>query len=558
MNFKDWKKIKEEGKMCTLQHPKGHTMTIYTYALPKIHREQLKRLPFAAGGEVKYNNPELAKKGLDSIKKKSERTPEQKKKTDEFFNDANRILRTPGPDMVKEYAKGGEVQNYDEGSTETVEPAAAQAPGAPTNMVLPDETLNAPGAVQQQQKAIQAQVPIDIAKSKAMAENEAENIRTQQSIQQANAAAFNDLKGHTDDFNAYIQNNPISPKAYQENQSTGSKVATAIGLFTGGAGVPFGGHNFAQDFLNQQIDRDIQGQKARAEQQKTVWGAYRDLYGDSNIATNLAKVSANDILVHKTNMAAAQQGTPQAKQAAMLMQSQKAIENQKLLFDAAKIKGALPGSNSGTQGSGASNMKGAAGTPGASLAPDDPNWGDINLSPGQGGVPKTNAPPQIGIDYNGIKKSQMLGAEGVPGHILPGEVGAYTDATNSAEQANQAIREIHKQYGEMWKNATDSTDATSWIAKQHILGSSAPDMRNWTEQSKRYYTAASAVQKQIANVMKGGGSDELYSLIKDQLVRPNDKSHDYRQKLENLDNVIRQQVPVGLLKKYPYAKGLPK
>lgn len=379
MDFSGWKKIKEDAKCCTLVHPKGHQMTILMRGLPKIQQEQIKRLKLAEGGEVKYDRPELAKKGEAILKEKHKISPEGKKRNEKFWGEAERTFRP-----VTKYAEGGATGNTDDADIEseleknlgpmpgksapvtinigapgitpnpsTPDQQSISAPpqkGQPVttvpvpknpNPLLPDQTINAPGAVEQQQKAIQQQVPIDIVKAREEARIQQEAIEKQNDIATMQMNNLNELKGHTDEFANYIQSNPINPKAYQENMSTGSKVATAIGLFAGGMGVPFGGHNFASDYLNKQINRDIEAQQKRADNQKTVWGAYHNLYGDANVATNLAKVSANDIVVHKTALAAKQVGTAQARQNANSLAAQKQIENNQLLIDAAGRLGIL-------------------------------------------------------------------------------------------------------------------------------------------------------------------------------------------------------------------------
>lgn len=67
------------------------------------------------GGTVKYGNQELATKGLNSLKEKGTLSPEDRKRTDQFWRDADRELKGighKGP-MKKSYAEGGEVEDHD-------------------------------------------------------------------------------------------------------------------------------------------------------------------------------------------------------------------------------------------------------------------------------------------------------------------------------------------------------------------------------------------------------------------------------------------------------------
>lgn len=673
-DLRKFEKIDEDEDTATLKHPKGHTIVIAIKALPKIQREAIKRLKLshggkveknsgiseqgrdvrfaknkvgqekemakdfakeeargrakfereaikpkmkglAHGGEVKYKNQELAEKGRESIKRKHHMSPEQHKKNDQFWSDAERELKNNGPGSYKKiYAQGGEVQNYAD-DPDMVESPSDSAPqdmsspqssgqpitinvGSPqpqpiaqpiiaaepkvsfpspppdvaqqaqakpqqkSDMLNPDETANVAEAVRLQQTAAEQQVPISSEVSKQQVRNLDTALSERGREAERDQANIQDLARHTNDFKQYMVDNNwgIKENKYLDEMGSGKKTSLAIGLFFGGLGTPFGGTNVAYDFLNKQIDRNIAAQKERSDNQKTVWGAYNTLYGNENIANNLAKVSTRDMMVQRAEMIAAQQGTPQAIQKLNELKAKVLIDNQKNLFDAAKIRGAL----SPVKGRGAPSVKenknispGQASAEPSHRKPTDPEWADLSFQPGTSRVPKTNPIPQIVINYDKLKKSQMLGAEGVPNSLTPAELGSVNDAANMANSKNQAIKEIHKQYEEMWKNADDSQDATKYIADQGLMGLHLPDMRSWSPKSKRYFTAASAVVKQIGNAMKGGGSEELYRMIGDQLIKANDKSYDYRQKLDNLDNVIRQDMPTAILRKYNLATGLP-
>lgn len=418
------------------------------------------------------------------------------------------------------------------------------------SMLRPDETANVPQASKLEQKALEQQANIEAERSGMESANADLAARERFIEAQRDQANIQELSKHTDDFAKHMAENNwgINENKYLDEMGTGKKVATALGLFFGGLSVPFGGHNFAQDFLDKQIDRNIDAQKKRSENMKTVWGAYKDLYGSEQIANNLTKVSTIDMMNLRAKNIAARLGTPQAIQKYNQLKADLMFKRQDALQNAAMMKGALD------RGQGVQNKESGKQR---NLVPDDKKWGDMDLRPGGDAVPKSNPPPQVNIDVNRMNRSQMLGARGVPGNLSPAEVGAANQAADLANSTNQAIKEVHKQFEDLWKNADNAQDAQSWISHQGLGGLHLPDTRNWDVQNKRYFTAASAVTKQIANIMKGGGSDELYKLISDQLIRGNDRPSDYRKKLENLDNIMRQQLSTTVLKKYNLADGLP-
>lgn len=371
MNLKDWMKLEEDDKTVILAHPKGHTMRIYIHALPKIQREQLKRLKMAKGGEV---NPGISEQGKDvrhakKSKDRSERDMSMDFAKEEAKSRAKFEREHVNP-KLKGLADGGEVTddskdqsdanqsgnpiNINVGSQAptTATPAATVIPtqtamNVPvipsakqvTGSSLPQEAQNTLQSVEQGKSGIQGQALIDAAKAQAAVPAIQKSLEQEQNIADQNANAFKEITQHTNDFNDYINKNPIDPKHYQESMGSGQKVGTAIGLFLGGMGTPFGGHNFAFDALQKQIDRDIDAQKQRTENQKTVLGAYEHLYGMNNISTALAKASMNDIYAKKIQLGAAQLGTPQAQVNSNMALQKLGQESEQLRMGAAAMLG---------------------------------------------------------------------------------------------------------------------------------------------------------------------------------------------------------------------------
>lgn len=183
------------------------------------------------------------------------------------------------------------------------------------------------------------QAGVQAAQARATAPAEAEAIKSEQEIAAQNARAYNEIMQHTQDFNDYVNKNPINPRHYMESLSSGQKTAAAIGLALGGFGTAFGGHNFAFDALQKQIDRDLDAQKQNVHNQQTVLGAWQHLYGDNNISTNLAKASLNDILAKKIQLAAAQTGSAQAQANALLNIQKLRSESDALRMQAATMAG---------------------------------------------------------------------------------------------------------------------------------------------------------------------------------------------------------------------------
>lgn len=527
-------KIAEDKHTATMKHSDGHTMTIMLAALPKIQREQLKRLKMADGG------------GVQGASDDSQGSPPPS--SDAADNDPHKGM------TINVNTAPAAPQESPAPPAAPAQPQAAQAPGTlpgSPNMTNPGTAAQLPSqSLTLATKAADEQQAVDQAKAQGTVPIAQQQQYNAQSVQDRQNQTIADMQAHTQAFADYMTQHPINPMAYQQNLGTGAKVANAIGLILGGFS---GGHsgtgvNPAYNFMMAQQDKDIQAQKDRMDQAKTIFGAYHQLYGDENTSTALTKASMNDKLIADTNVMNAKLGTPQAQANRDALVAKLQDEKYKQLQQAALF-------STGYGGSGPRNGMHKNTAP----APGSTGYNDGDLKPGSPDAPMTDKPPQVNVDYDKINRSTYLGSQGSPNQILPNEVGAVNDAADKINTTNQAIRAIHDAYAQMWKNSgpNDFNDIVKMTKDQNVFGVHVPDVSNWSAGAKRYFTAASTVKKQLANVVAGGGSSELYSLIEDQLPRGNDTPTDYREKLANVDKILMQRLPVAVMKKYGLAQGLP-
>lgn len=362
LNFKDWEKISSDKKSTTLKHAKGHFMTIAHAALPKIQQEQLKRLKMAEGGSVD-DVPEPNKKNAQAMQAGATQGDTDPstwvKNVKESLNmaEGGDVNASTPPDPSSDPTSG--LSSPDRSTNITINAAPAAPPVAPATAqpsappvtqgaqagrgTIPNQAppmnpqeLQAArtlGAASDLSKAYEAQVPITSAIAAGNLGNEQTYAAQRQTVADLDQAHFADIQKHTDEFAQHIQQ--IDPDQYVKKLLPGEKVATALGLVLGGMGVPWTHQNPALDFLNKEIDRNVAAQQKNNENQKTIWGAYNNLYNNSNVATNLAKASMNDLLVHKANIEALKQATPQAAQAAAVLGNTKKLENGQLLQNSA-------------------------------------------------------------------------------------------------------------------------------------------------------------------------------------------------------------------------------
>ena len=115
-------------------------------------------------------------------------------------------------------------------------------------------------------------------------------------------------------FQTDVENGHINPDHFLQNRSTGSKVASAIGLILGGIG---GGithsDNPALTFLNTQIANDIDAQKAELGSKESLLSANMKQYGDLHTAMAATRMQMADYYAAKMKMAAASSGSAMAK-----------------------------------------------------------------------------------------------------------------------------------------------------------------------------------------------------------------------------------------------------
>ncbi len=678
MNFKDWVKLEEDDKTCTLQHPKGHVMKIAMKALPRIHREQIKRLAFAKGGKIesedaldsgdqqgistqgeavrsshaarhdkrypdehtanvmskhakaeakgraefervasKPNIKGLAEGGEVRKSKHFWESEEGKQALAEQNKEVKNIRdsgeRAYGKKGTHEIDKSGNVKrkNYDEGGdvkADDPQPDAAPTPQAPQTIInvgaptppstqgsqavpppspapmppaspaaefakqpvqveqpaIPqgrsnlnsDGTMNPSAAAENAQAANQGQANIDAAKTEAMKPVVAGYQQGTAETEQIANQRLADYTKHVNDAAAAINKGLINPKNYQESMGSGAKVSNAIGLFFGGLGTPFGGHNFAMDFLNKQIDRDIDAQKTRSEQQKTILGAYEHLYGQGVAATAATKATLLDAYKNKADQIAMQLGTPQAAQRALQLGSQIAIEKSKALQEGAVNLNSLPGNHPAMNGSAGSGKLRRPGAP-------------MGSPPGEGTAPdKTAAAAPVGPLHETIlnpkaeAKFRSLQYAPKARDQWPEITRQYTQA----QQADKALNDVNQTYMRLIKGSEEGgmlgrahrTFDPSMVGglgdnlisgAANLIGHGAAAATN-NDVNRRYDSDKSAMLGYISAALKGTniGSGQIEDIVSKNSPEYGDEPKTTARKLKTIRDFIKNHTETSLLK----------
>ncbi len=110
-----------------------------------------------------------------------------------------------------------------------------------------------------------------------------------------------------------MKNDKIDPNRYVNNMGTGKKISTAIGLILGGIGGGLlGQENAAMKFLNESINRDVEGQKMEMGKKQNLLSALEKQYGDKQDAIKMLHSIYSLKVENQIKEEAAKLGTPMA------------------------------------------------------------------------------------------------------------------------------------------------------------------------------------------------------------------------------------------------------
>lgn len=584
LDFSRFKKVAEDKDSITMRHKDGHEIHLAMKALPKIQQEQLKSLKLADGGEIKERRETKANQTgtLENYSDKGKKTPIGKMNRETNLEE---FKKSKGPN-IRGLADGGDPADapaaVDVNNSPSDNPYAnkegmqtesdrtlsqmsnpsgemATVDTEPANIPIPHEEKN----IDENGQPILANVQ----KNQQNAEDLKKNVAIESGKQHENIESgvnqslamlaqrdqnnLADIRKHTDDFAKYAAANPIDPRHYQNSQdrNVGQKVAGAIGLFLGGfkSGL-VGGSNPAMDYLNAQIDRDISAQKERFGQQKTVWGAYHDLYGDSVAANNAAKASTMEIYKHTILKAAAQLGTPTAIANAMKAKAAISIEQEKLMKDAAADLSAMPG-----------------GGPHSAAVEQQPNQPTPQGNGASGDFGEETTENHILVPGADKKFSGLTSKfyTNVPQDELSGLHSQY----NQAVQAEKGLNQINDTFNKLAGHAAKSGEAgnirrnfsTALEALPMGLGRAAAAPVKFvtdTEANRMYDADKTALLGYISSALKGTniGGGQIQEIVDVNSPEYGDSKEVIAKKQKNIMEFIQNHTDTSLLKKWGLSK----
>lgn len=286
LDLSKFKKVSSDRDTSILKHPGGHEFRIAHKSLNDKLKKQLSELPMHGG-----------------------------KKEVQHFADAGTVL--PENDSVS-LAPGALT------SAPSIAPAQqgiAPQESAPSNPYLQpsiDAAQAQIGAIGEQKRGeqMEAQAKGQLGQQQASLEkNYQQQSYNANEVYQQNYA---NLQNERQMIQHDVMNGHVDPRRFIDNMSTGKKISTGIGLILGGMGGGLThGPNLAFQFLSNNIDRDIESQKAELGKNENLLANNLAQTNDLRQAQGITKIQMNDMLSSNLRMEADKAQDPLVKAAAI-------------------------------------------------------------------------------------------------------------------------------------------------------------------------------------------------------------------------------------------------
>lgn len=275
LDLSKFKKISEGEDKTTLQHPDGHEINIAHSALTKKMREELKKLPG-------IKPVMMARGGESQIQPVTDQEPGDQIVADEAPVEESAPAEESQPAPITSLDDRAQyiAQNYPAPESQGI----AALPEQPQNNVTqaaPMPTSQPAPAQAASMQPVAAAMPAPRPTFEQIKQNDA-----QQYIQQAQMYGDDISKGF------------IKPKTYQQlfdNKDTLGKIGTIFGMMLSGAGSAMAGQqNAFMEIMKQQIDQDLDSQKANVGASQTFY----KLNLDKQITdASVMKTKADELMV---------------------------------------------------------------------------------------------------------------------------------------------------------------------------------------------------------------------------------------------------------------------
>lgn len=341
MDVSKFKKVSSDEKKTVFKHPRGHLIEVAHAPLSPGYRKQLKDLPaYSEGGEVEAQKPKTFQNYIDDlVNGANNQANAVSDLASGKVNEANKIANAesaqafaPAAAPVDGPAPASVAPPALASAAPAVDPSAVSAGGGGA-----DFTKSLTGALGQYGAGVDAQAKAEGELGKQQAGILEQQNADMQKLQQETMAQFQNYMKEADAVAKDVLNGHINPNHYMENLSAGKRVTNAIGLILGGMGAGLtGGENPAAKFIQNQIERDVEAQKANLQNKATLMGHFVRQGESVQNAANLARAFTANIYAAQLEAAAAKSKSPMAMAIAKQTKAEFAMKYAPLLQQAAQ------------------------------------------------------------------------------------------------------------------------------------------------------------------------------------------------------------------------------
>jgi len=290
--MKAFKKVSDNGNTAVLKHENGHEIHIVKASLSEPLKKQLQEMPLHSADGNK-------------IPKAEDNAPTdvaQPQPQEQGLLQAAGPQGTPVPPPPPEGATQG---------------AAIGAVQGTQNLPPPDPFNSIPG-YQEQAQAIPTKESAISDEGKVIADAAHYKQVQDYALQQQLQRNLQDKQGEIDAATADVRAGHIKPNDYLDSMSSVGKISTAIGLILGGIGSGMTGQgNPALSFLNSQIERNIEAQKADMANKHNLLSALGQQYHNEIERDTMFRAINANILADQIQEAAGKSQSQMAKAAAL-------------------------------------------------------------------------------------------------------------------------------------------------------------------------------------------------------------------------------------------------
>lgn len=349
-----FKKVSSDGQCTVLRNDDGHEFKVVHKALSPKMRSEINKLPqhMDEGGEVQPAIssdplPAAPDAGVDPTQLPAPNAPDPAAPDTgtQAPPDAPDASRAPASapvsgdhpflaslpnwmfkDSQNPYAAAQAAAPIDSPSGPAPASAAPPAPGLPPNQPqgAPDPMGAAfdPGkmlaGLGEQKAGLRQEAVAQGNEGKAEAAIAGNEAQSMQEMQKNYQDQSQKIMGEYQNLQADYQKQAINPNHYMESMSSGQKVSTAVGLILSGFGSGMSGQqNLAEQFLRQQIDRDVAAQQANMGKSENLLKYNMQQFGNLREATDMTKAMNMGLYSAQLKQAAAQSQDPMAKARAL-------------------------------------------------------------------------------------------------------------------------------------------------------------------------------------------------------------------------------------------------